>query len=354
MVRRRRGRFVALGGAGLLAALIAPAAVLGAAPAAKVQVGDFNRSPEIEFNAFYPGHVTVAQGSKVTFTAFGFHTITFPKKGAKLPSFVVAGPAMNPAQTNAAGAPFWWSGVTPQLAPNPAVPGPTGGTVVTGARTVSSGFLPDKKPNFTVSFPKTGTFQVRCLVHPNMKGTVTVVPKGSPKVSTATQIAAQVKAQKKADRAAVNAAVVKTRSAPADVVTISPGNNQGQAFAFYPAKRAAAVGQPVTFRMGGRNEVHTVSFGPAAYLDNASKVTFQGSGLELNALGAYPSNPPAAGPPVVTPTANGNGYVNSGILRDPGNPVPAPTSFTVTFGQPGVYDYICLVHPEMRGQITVS
>jgi plastocyanin len=26
----------------------------------------------------------------------------------------------------------------------------------------------------------------------------------------------------------------------------------------------------------------------------------------------------------------------------------------VTFGQPGVYRYICLIHTEMRGQIAVS
>ena len=354
MARRRLRRGLAWGGAGAVAALVLPVAALGASPA-QVQAGDFNRSPEIEFNAFYPGTITVAQGSRIRFTAFGFHTITFPKKGTALPSLIVAGPALNPPQTNPAGAPYWWGGTTPQLGFNPAVPGPSGGTAVTGAKMVSSGFLPDKNPTFTVSFPKKGTFQVRCLVHPNMKGTVKVVAKGSPSVTTAAQATARATAQKKADRAAVNKAIVTTRSAPANVVTISPGDNHGEAFAFFPAKRTVAVGQPVTFRMAGRNENHTVSFGPAAFLENVSKVSFQGNGLTVDALGAYPSNPPAAGPPVVTPTANGNGFVNSGVLRDPGTtPASLPTSFTVTFGQPGVYRYICLIHTEMQGQITVN
>ena len=56
----------------------------------------------------------------------------------------------------------------------------------------------------------------------------------------------------------------------------------------------------------------------------------------------------------MTPTANGNGFVSSGVLRDPGNSAPPPTSFTMVFPQPGVYKYICLIHTEMQGQITVG
>lgn len=348
-------RRMVIGGSGLALALLAPAVGLGAAaaPAASVQVGDFNRSPEIEFNAFYPGHVKVTQGSTVKFSAFGFHTITFPGKGAKLPAFVIPSPTLNPATNDAAGAPYWWGGVTPQLSINPLVPGPAGGTKVTGAKTVSSGFLPDKNPTFTVSFPKTGTFQVRCLVHPNMRGSVTVVAKTG-RTDGAAKLKARATREKKADRTAVNAAIKKTKSAAANVVTISPGTNRGEAFGFFPAKKSVAVGSQVTFTMGGRNEIHTVSFGPAKFLAAVSKKTFQGNGLALDGEGVYPSDPPAAGPPPVTLTAHGNGFVSSGALRDRGVPGPEPTSFTVSFPQAGTFSYICLIHTEMQGTITVS
>ncbi len=62
--------------------ILGPAAGLAsAAPVTTVQVGDFNKTPAIEFNAFYPGHVTVTKGSKLTFEVVGFHTVTVPEEG---------------------------------------------------------------------------------------------------------------------------------------------------------------------------------------------------------------------------------------------------------------------------------
>ena len=183
---------------------------------------------------------------------------------------------------------------------------------------------------------------------------MTVVPKGSSAVTTPAQLKASVLKAKRSQRQAINQQIVKTRKAPANVVTISPGTNQGEAFGFFPANRSVPVGTAVTFKMAGRNEFHTVSFGPAAFLQAVSKTTFQGNGLAVAGEGSYPTNPPALGPPAVTPTANGNGFVSSGVLRDPGVSAPPPTSFTMVFPQPGVYKYICLIHTEMQGQITVG
>jgi plastocyanin len=50
-------------------------------------------------------------------------------------------------------------------------------------------------------------------------------------------------------------------------------------------------------------------------------------------------------------------YVNSGWLRPQGQVPPgAPpiTTFTVTFEKPGVYDYVCTVHPWMIGSVEVK
>ena len=176
------------------------------------------------------------------------------------------------------------------------MPAPNGGTSVTGAKTVSSGFLPDNNPNFTVSFPKTGTYQVQCLVHPNMKGTVTVVPKGSSAVTTPAQLKVNVLKAKRSQRQAINQQIVKTRKAPANVVTISPGTNQGEAFGFFPANRSVPVGTAVTFKMAGRNEFHTVSFGPAAFLQAVGKTTFSGQRPHGRRRGLVPDQPARAGP----------------------------------------------------------
>jgi plastocyanin len=111
------------------------------------------------------------------------------------------------------------------------------------------------------------------------------------------------------------------------------------------------VGGSLDFRMAGANEIHTVTFGPDDFLDAVGRRTFQGSGLGLDPEGAYASDPPTA-VPSLTPVSHGNGFLNSGVLTEPGD--PGRHRFTVTFPTAGVYRYRCLVHPEMRGQVTVG
>lgn len=317
-------------------------------------MGDFNRSPEIEFNSFYPGHLTVTRGSRVTFAIAGFHTVTFLKKGAKPPPFIRATSALNPATNDPGGAPYWWGGATPLISFNGAVAAPTGGTVVTGRRTVSSGLPQGNAPKFTVSFPKLGTFQVRCLIHPNMRGSLTVVAGNAKAADTAKRARARAAREKARQRARVNTAIARAKKTRGTTIVISPGDSAAQAFAFYPARKKVQVGSTVTFRMSGRNEVHTISFGPAAFLQSVGRDSFEGSGLAVGSEGFYPSDPPAAGPPAVTATSHGNGFVSSGVLADPGTRIPAPKSFTVTFPQAGTFSYICLIHTEMKGTITVG
>ena len=341
--------------AGLALGLLGPAAGLAsAAPVTTVQTGDFNRTPEIEFNAFYPGHVTVTKGSTLTFVVVGFHTVTFPAKGAKPVPLIQATPTLNPVTNDPGGAPYWWGGVTPQQQFNPAAAAPGGGTAVTGRKTVNSGLPQGNAPKFTVSFPKLGTFKVRCLVHPNMRGSVTVAPRNSKAADTAARAKARAAKEKAAQLKTALATARKADKAAGADVLIAPGNAKAQVFAFFPAKKTVPAGTPVTFRMAGRNEVHTVTFGPAAFVGAVAKATFQGTSLALASEGFYPSDPPAAGPPAVTPTSHGNGYVNSGVLADPGTGIPAPKTFTVTFPTAGAYAYSCMVHPEMVGTITVS
>jgi hypothetical protein len=50
-------------------------------------------------------------------------------------------------------------------------------------------------------------------------------------------------------------------------------------------------------------------------------------------------------------------YLNSGLIWAGGvipDGFPKVNSFIVTFMKPGTYHYQCLIHPEMRGTITVK
>lgn len=338
-------------GCGLGAALALPAGAVGAT--AQVQVGDFGKKSGAEFTAFYPNQAVVHVGDKVKFSIVGFHTVVFPKKRSSLPPLVVPG-APNAPKTDPAGQPYWWSGITPQLNFNPAVAAPSGGTAVTGAKTVNSGAPQGRRPTFTVSFPKAGTYQVRCAVHPNMRGSVKVLPEDSP-LKSAAQVRAAVKKEKAADAKAA-ASLVKTAPAKAGAsdIIIGPGNARIDVFGFFPSTRTVPLNSTVTFRMGGREEIHTATFGPQPFLDAVTKASFEGNGLAIGSEGAYPSDPPQAGPPAVTPTAHGNGFVSSGVLSDPGVIKGQPSSFTFRFSTPGTFQFECLVHSDMKGSIVVT
>jgi plastocyanin len=109
-----------------------------------------------------------------------------------------------------------------------------------------------------------------------------------------------------------------------------------QAMAFLPTQLTIDEGDTVTWTFA---PVHTVSFlsgGNAPEL-----VIMTPEGPMLNLAVALPSGGPAY---------DGTGYVNSGVL--PAD--PTATSFSLTFSKAGTYNYICLLHPGMAGQVVVQ
>ncbi len=309
-------------------------------------------------DAFFPRTTTIHAGDRVKFAPVGFHSVQFPKKGAKPLALVSPGTPVSGAN-DAAGAPFWFNG-QPQLGFAPALlkSGFGKSFSYTGAKNVSSGLPLSNRPKaMTVRFPKAGSFTYYCNVHAGMKGKVRVlgasrsVPSAAAdKATVKRQIAAALKAAKP----------LPATKAPANSVVVGPQGKGGVAyFGFAPAKLTVPVGTAVTFQMApGSYEDHTVSFGPANFKDERDTTTY------LNKLAAsfnspafdpaatYPSDPPGT-VATLTPALHGNGFWNAGVM-DQSSATPLPPSGKVTFGQAGTYDYYCLIHPFMHGQVIVQ
>ncbi|HMN98149.1 MAG TPA: hypothetical protein PKD59_01930 [Miltoncostaeaceae bacterium] len=350
-VRSTRGRLVLIGAGAIVATFLVPS--MASAATTKVLWGDFANKPPTEFTAQYPHQVTVSRGDKVQWTILGFHTVVVTKKGneKKLPALVGPSSTLNPPFNDPAGAPYWWGGTTPLIQLNGRALSPSGGTTQNGKKTIASGALNGNTPKFTVTFTKNGTYTIRCVVHPGMRGTVKVVDDSG---DTAKKQRQRAVTDKTKDAKAINTAVTKAGKGNGTTITIGPGTANGGLFGFAPATESVPVGSTVTFKMGGKNEVHTASFGPEAFLSAVAKKTYEGSGADVFGEGAYPSDNPALGPPAVTPTSHGNGFVSSGALQDPGIGFGLPSTFTVTFPVAGTYQYHCLVHFDMKGTITVG
>lgn len=338
-------RLAVLAGLSAGAALVAlPAA--GAGATVDVHVGDFNPKLSAVFTAYYPQRIVVRQGDNVRFHFGGFDSATFVPRGQRLPPLITPTGDDAPATDDAAGVPYWWVG-QPLLGLNGQIFGPTPGTAVTGRTLVHSGLPMGPRHVFTATFPRIGAFAVRSVVHPGMRATVVVLPRRAA-TPAARQVARQV-ARQKAQHLRQARALAK-RTAPAGTVLVGPGNPNVALFRFAPANSTVKAGARVTFRMAGRNENHTVTFGPTAKLMQLAQ-GFEGPSLSAEAV--YPSDAPGV-VPAVTATSHGDGFANSGVMADPGMPGPLPKRFTVTFPEAGSYDYLCLIHPDMKGTITVA
>jgi plastocyanin len=100
---------------------------------------------------------------------------------------------------------------------------------------------------------------------------------------------------------------------------------------FLPAKVTVEVGTPVRWEWNG-TEPHSVTFVP--------------EGQEAPNVEADPSQ---AAPVPATGPIDGTALVSSGL-----QPLgAAPTPFETTFAKAGTYEYLCLIHPNMTGEVDV-
>ncbi len=352
MKRRMRGIAVAA----VAATTLVPAAVahgatynITAGPPGKVA----GTPPDGDSNAFYRKTVKVRVGDKVKWTINGFHTVTFPAKGKKPPPFIGNDPtgAKYAGVNDAAGAPFWFNGQT-RLVLTALGALPVKGKRYNGSKLVSSGapLAPGKPKPYTLKFTKKGSYAYYCTIHPGMKAAVKVVAKGKAIPSAkANKKAAKKEYAKVAKRQIKDA---KFAGPPGNEVLLGNDTVESAIFRFFPAKKSVPVGTTVTFSMPAKtSEIHTASFGPADYLNQQGEAFVDPATLVFNGIDAFPSDVPAL--PSPNGTNHGNGFVSTGVL-DRDAATPSPGSATVTFNNAGTYDYICLIHPFMKGQIVVG
>lgn len=136
------------------------------------------------------------------------------------------------------------------------------------------------------------------------------------------------------------------------VALVGAGEDTTVVNAFLPERITVAVGETVTWQLNS-DEPHTVTFTGGEPLPPFEMPVPDGEpgALMANPQLAFPSRMP--GEPVES--YDGTGFVNSGMMmRQPMAPdAPPNDSFSVTFTEPGVYEYYCALHPEMRGVVEV-
>jgi plastocyanin len=303
---------------------------------------------------FLINRVTIHVGDSVTWNgqslSGGFHTVDIPALGgADQPLIVDSGQRVGTNVRDAAGNPFWFDGKLDYLGFNPVLFASSGGSVYNGASRIDSGLPLNPTPHdFTVKFTTPGKFNYFCDVHYGMGGQVVVLPKGAAIPSSkqdATTLAAEerhyVAEAKRVDRTTTHGATVSVGAS-------GPGGLE--VFGMFPGTLRISAGTTVTFRMSrDTRETHTASFGPSAYLQQLA------NGFTANPLdprSTFPSSP--SGTVIrLSASSHGNGFGSTGAMdRDASTPLPAAER--IQFTQPGVYRYMCLIHPFMHGTVIVS
>ncbi|HEY8745072.1 MAG TPA: plastocyanin/azurin family copper-binding protein [Chloroflexota bacterium] len=309
-----------------------------------VQVGGDLEEENIAVNAFLPSSVTVGVGDSVRWTLATqpkAHSVTF-LAGAPRPADFVPGPGPGELSPGPGGGPA----------------GPRGpNAAYDGSGLAGSGRLdaPNASP-YSLTFTQAGVYDYICTFHPGMNGVIEVLPTNGALAETPTQ--AQGRGQSQFDslvtQLRTNLQTVHSAHAEAPgaagVQTVIAGlstaagrGNAGGASAlqFLPGELNVRRGDLIVWTVADPLEIHTVTFASAEPPPFAD-VMIQPGGPPVVIIRAAQAQGTGG------TTFTGEGYVNSGILS-PGD------SFALYVDAPaGSYQYACLVHPNMKGQLLVT
>ncbi len=236
------------------------------------------------------------------------------------------------------------------FAPTP----PTG--AYDGAVLVNSGLAPqgpDAVPPFEMTFAKAGAYNYACVIHPQMVGTITVVPTG---------------------QAGETAAAVTARGDQEKGQWLNEGNMAFEKLmAATPASTKSRDGTTAWKIEMGTSTPHTdiLAFAPVpAAVKHGDKVTFVNNSMAPHTASFFNQQPPILSPlePAADKAApgpspqklNSKDLFNTGLLppnAPPGaGPPEAARSFTFSVPTAGDYSYICIYHAPsgMAGMIKAS
>jgi plastocyanin len=283
--------------------------------------------------AFAPQSLQVHRGDTVQWMVAGFHNIHF---ASGLTEAIIA-PEVD-------GVPL------PQVNPAVAFPNVESGALFQGSDVNSGLSLDPENPMITFSLVmdvEPGNYAYFCDIHPGMVGVINVVDDATPIPNPAEALQAAAVEWSMVTGAGVQAAMEASMQPPtvnADgTLEVSAGLQAGAAavLQFFPSVAVIDAGERVTWSVAGNSrEPHFVTWPPLP------------PGAEFDII------LPDTGPPIIAlnenalgTTADGTevgaeGHFNSGFLM-PGQ------SFTLTFTEPGVYNYVCFIHPGMQGAVVV-
>ncbi len=311
-------------GALALIALMVPVSAL--ADTWQLQVGAQAADKAHQALAFLPNEIWIQPGDSITWTfaADEIHTVTFLKPGQVRPSRFVGCP-----------------GATPDF------------SVFDGTACVNSGVL-SNGPTYTVVFPVTGNFKLVCLAHPNMTATIHVLAMSEPLPHDQAFYDKQAD-RERADLLSDAMASAHNHSDSNDVtagVGRIMGNGGGTQTAsvmrFMDATKVIHVGETVEWTSAEAVTSHTITFGPEPaplnQIPPSANVTVDADGAR-HAIISSPADIVHSG--FITQASQDRIGLPQALL--------GVTRFRVTFTQPGVYDYKCVLHDElgMVGEIIV-
>lgn len=318
----------------------------------------------------------VAEGTTVIWTsqASEIHTVTFLAGRPRPAPFI-------PQPEDPAGRP-------PMFNPDFFFPAPAP-TPWDGTGFVTSGAL-DHGQQFAVTFGKAGKFDYVCAVHEPMTGSIEVAAAGSPGITTQ----AAVDQLAASHMAAVHDRQIAKIFAEKNTATWVEGPDGSTTwsiragtewryghlniYAFLPDNLAISQGDTVSWFVD-HPIPHTVTFSdPGAPPPDFQLIQLpDGTLVAPSELGPAPPPDPhhPGGPPPdpstlprlvlgpgglqskASPTHNGTGLYNSGVIGELGNEsFGLSKTWSLRFDEPGSYDYVCLLHEPlgMTGQITVE
>jgi plastocyanin len=282
--------------------------------------------------AFAPQQIQVHRGDTVSWIIDGFHNIHF----AQGPTELVIMPEVN-------GQPM------PQINPAVAFPSAESGTTYQGGDANSGLPLDPTTPMVAFSLVmdiEPGSYSYYCDVHPGMAGTIEVIDDITVVLSPNEVLVAGATELAASGGQGIQAALQATTQTPAETedggLQVQAGLQEGTTAVldFFPSIAVIEAGQSVSWNVALGMEPHTVTW-PTLPPGSEVSVIPQDAGAPILAFSE------AAFPSVESGGEIGNGNdFNSGIMF-PGQ------NYTLRFMEPGVYSYVCFLHPGMQGSVVV-